>query len=125
MKSKRDSGLPVVSTEGILEGIISEYDLLIQAGSRSLDELIKYTGKVITVYPEMLLKDLLILFYKNKLKRIPVISSKGKLLGMVSRIDLLDKIVTGWKYIYCKYSSENQKYIALLTIHKTSKIIMC
>jgi len=92
MRKHRVSGLPVVSNDKRVEGVISEFDLLVQAGSKSLKTVIKYSNKVITVTPETPLKDVLILLYKYKIKRLPVVSSNKLLLGVVSRIDVLGVI---------------------------------
>jgi IMP dehydrogenase len=83
------SGAPVVDKNGIIIGIISEYDLLIQAASKNLKDKIEFNTKVSAVNENSTLKDILIILYKNKLKIIPVINSSNHVLGMISRIDIL------------------------------------
>jgi predicted transcriptional regulator len=88
------SGAPVVDFENKIIGIISEYDLLIQAATRLLSGPIDYKSQIIAVYPETTLKEVLIILYKNKLKWMPVINKQNYLQGVVARIDVLNFIAT-------------------------------
>jgi predicted transcriptional regulator len=88
------SGAPVVDYQNKIIGVISEYDLLIQASSRSLSDPIKFNSKIIGVYPETTLKDVLVILYKQKLKWMPVINKENYVQGVVSRIDVLNFIAT-------------------------------
>lgn len=83
------SGAPVVDYDNRVIGVISEYDLLIQAASRSVLTPIEYKTSVLSVNPETTLKEVLIMLYKNKLKWMPVVSEQGYLKGVVTRIDVL------------------------------------
>lgn len=87
------SGAPIVNTGGKLMGMISEYDLLLQAGSKDLNSQIQYKDKIIGLLPTDTLKTALILLFKNRIRRLPVVDNTGLLLGMISRIDILKKII--------------------------------
>jgi len=88
------SGAPVIDFEGKIQGVISEYDLLIQAASKNLNSVIDFKLNVIAVYPETTLKEVLVMLFKNKLKWMPVINKENYLKGVVSRIDVLNFIAT-------------------------------
>lgn len=88
------SGAPVVDYQDKIIGVISEYDLLIQAASRLLTGPIDYKSTITAVYPETTLKDVLIILYKHKLKWMPVINKENYLQGVISRIDVLNFIAT-------------------------------
>jgi len=83
------SGAPVIDEEGKIIGIVSEYDLLIQAAAKTLNSSIDYNKKVFFIKQTTNLKDVLILLYKNKFKRIPVVDDHERVVGSVSRIDVL------------------------------------
>ncbi len=86
------SGAPVVDQNGVLKGVVSEHDLLLQAAIKDLDSPIAYTSPAITVKVDAKLKDLIVLFYKKKIKRIPVVGAGQRVVGVVSRIDLLTQL---------------------------------
>ena len=88
------SGAPVVDHQEKIIGVISEYDLLIQASSRLLSGPIDYSSKITAIYPETTLKEVLVILYKEKLKWLPVIDKKNFVMGVVSRIDVLHFIAT-------------------------------
>lgn len=89
LKSKSLSGIPVVDKTHKIIGIVTDYDLLIQAGHYPGNHKIKYSTKLFTVHSDTTLKEILITFYKYKLRRVPVCDAFQKLLGMVSRKDVL------------------------------------
>src|SRR5262245_17157717 len=117
MLDNRVSGLPVVDDEGALVGLISEGDLLrrselglriIARSGQSASEEERATayvkshgwkvadvmsGNVVTVDEERDLSHAATLMVENGIKRLPVIRN-GKLVGIVSRADLLPAIAT-------------------------------
>lgn len=88
------SGAPVVDAENKIIGVISEYDLLIQAATRLLNGPIDYKSQVTAVYPETTLKEVLMILYKHKLKWMPVVNKENYVKGIVARIDVLNFIAT-------------------------------
>jgi len=73
--------------------VISEHDLLIQSASQDVQEKIRFTKDVITVSENDPLKTVLLKILKNKLKSIPVESSRGELVGQISRMGLLKILI--------------------------------
>ena len=82
------SGLPVVDAEGVVVGIITEADVLSAKLADSVEALIG-KRKPITVGPKTTLKEVTEILLKKKIKRVAVVDEAGKLLGIVSRADLL------------------------------------
>ncbi len=88
------SGAPVVNFENKIVGVISEYDLLIEAASKPLSSHIDFKTTITSVFPDTTLKELLIIFYKQKLKWVPVVNKENYVQGVVSRMDLLEFIAS-------------------------------
>lgn len=118
MLEHRVSGLPVTDGEGGLVGIVTEADLLhrvendtdrspplwqviLASPARLAAEFVKSTGRrvkdvmtheVLTVTDTALLAEIAELFDRKKIKRAPVLCD-GKLVGIVTRTDLLRALV--------------------------------
>lgn len=114
MVRNRISGLPVVNTEGFVVGMITEGDLIRRAElgtaghppgwlatflspGRAAQEYVQahglrvreiMTNEVISVTPDLPLADVVELMRLKQVKRLPVLEN-GKLVGIVSRADLL------------------------------------
>ena len=91
------SGAPVVDDEKRLIGIISEYQLL----ALVYDPLLKdapitriMTKEVFTVKEDTPLEKIANLFIVQRIRRVPVVDDEGRLLGIISRPDLLRHVVT-------------------------------
>jgi CBS domain-containing protein len=92
---RRISGAPVVSADGELVGIISEYNLLEmvyvpQLGSRPVDEFL--TKEVFTVDVDTDLSQVANFFIMRRIRRVPVLD-KGRLVGIISRPELLRSLL--------------------------------
>jgi len=104
----RISGLPVIDDEGILRGIITEADLLTLAGIPKghvfNEKVMSYIGRraskpkrvsdvmtkdVISVTPSTSVRTIAKILHKKGIKRVPVVDIKGKVIGIVSRTDIL------------------------------------
>jgi CBS domain-containing protein len=115
MVAKNISGLPVIDNDGNVCGLLTEGDLLRRiefGGGRSagkpdetslvdLDDYIRsrswrvsdvMSASVISVTPDTPVAAIAEAMFRHKIKRVPVVSDK-RLLGIVSRIDLLKAIV--------------------------------
>lgn len=118
LAEKRISGLPVVNDAGELVGIVSETDLMWQetgvtppayvmfldsviflknpaSYERDLHKALGQTvGEVmsrdpVTVSPEKLLKDAAQLMHDRSIHRLPVVDTKGQVIGIVTRGDIV------------------------------------
>ena len=130
MRRERTSSVPVVDGAGHVSGVVSEADLLLKevgldalTGLRATGrrgELAKAAGltaadlmtqPVVTIGPEDSVGEAARRMHAYGIKHMPVVGHDGELVGIVSRIDLLnvfdrpdqdirgeisEKIVTGW-----------------------------
>lgn len=106
------SGLPVLDADGLLVGIITEADFLAREADRSetqgrrrlLDALFSdrepepdenTVGSTMTVrptviYPEASLTEAARVMVAQGVKRLPVVDEDGKLIGVISRADVVN-----------------------------------
>ena len=87
------SGAPVVDNSGTLIGVVSDYDLLLQAATRDVSEPIIYNKKVQFVEEETPVQDIIVILYKTKYRRLPVVDRFKKVVGIVSRVDVLMELL--------------------------------
>lgn len=113
------SGVPVVDQNGQVAGVISEKDFLTQMGlaepknfmslvasclkskgcvalpiqQREAADLM--TSPAVTVGPETSVKDIAALFTAKGINRVPVTDADGRLLGLVSRGDIVKAAMGG------------------------------
>lgn len=92
MTKQNFGGLPVVGDNGILVGLVTEYDLLqAMIEGRDLHKVLAseiMTTQPLTVREEMLLEEVANLFQDRYVTRLPVVRGKT-LVGLVARRDLL------------------------------------
>ncbi len=86
----RISGLPVLDRQQNLLGVISEYDLLQSIVSVKMNGTVGdlMSKDVISVDEDTSLLELVDLFISTRVRRVPV-TSDGKLVGVISRRDLV------------------------------------
>jgi CBS-domain-containing membrane protein len=109
MQRRRISAFPVLDSGNKVIGVVSEADLLpkeaypswpmsdghgsqrhrapAKAGALTARELM--TSPAITIAPQATVTEAARLMYRRKVKRLPVVEDDGRLVGIVSRIDLL------------------------------------
>ena len=109
MSEQKVNAVPVIAKDGHVAGIVSEADVLrkeernfrrlgtglprrtrrerAQADARTAAELM--TSPVITIHPEAPLGAAARLLNGHRIRRLPVVDPAGKLIGIVSRRDLL------------------------------------
>lgn len=109
LRERRLSALPVIDSDRNLVGIVSEADLILKqeywgvngdrrGGRRHRGDRVKADGEtaallmttpVVTIEPEATLARAARTMHRHGVKRLPVVDLHGKLLGIVSRTDLL------------------------------------
>ncbi len=109
LRSRRISAFPVLDDTGRVIGVVSAGDLLVkeavQAAGTSLLAALRHvheddkaagvtaadlmTTPAVTIGPDAPVAEAARLMYDRKVKRLPVVSPAGRLLGIISRVDVL------------------------------------
>ena len=101
----RISGVPVCDEAGHMVGLISEYDLMAKPDARTAAETM--TRDVISVMEDTSVDEVRFLLVNRKIKRVPVLRGQ-KLVGIVSRADLVREIALTWVCQVCGDSERGQ-----------------
>jgi CBS-domain-containing membrane protein len=108
MHRRRVSAFPVLDRNNHVIGVVSEADLLpheayrqgsrfggkgggrrLRGKARALTAADLMTSPAITIRPQATVAEAARVMYNRKIKRLPVIDEGGRLVGIVSRVDLL------------------------------------
>lgn len=118
------SGLPVLDANDELVGIVTEGDLIKRASRVKLPAVLELLGgliyldnpnkfmdelkrtmservgdlmskKVVTVMPDDTIEHTATLMMEKKIKRLPVVDTQGKLVGIISRRDIMRYLYPG------------------------------
>jgi len=92
LSQHRISGLPVVNDENVLVGVVTEYDVISKEGKTVGDIM---TRNVISVGEDTDLEEVRRILVHERIKRLLVLD-QGKLIGIVSRADLVKEVATRW-----------------------------
>jgi CBS domain-containing protein len=98
LSEHRISGAPVVTPDGNIAGIVSEFDLIARIGSTVRDVM---TREVVSVPDSATLDRVRALLVTQRLKRVPVVNSDGRLVGLISRADLVRELAYRWRCQRC------------------------
>lgn len=115
LASRNISGIPVVDKQGKVIGIITQADILSVVGirkDRTFKDLLKHmlgeplldrkmgdivgdvmTAPVHTTTPETNIAMVVLIMDDKKIRRLPVVDEKKKLIGIISRADILKAIL--------------------------------
>jgi CBS domain-containing protein len=93
----RITGLPVLDTSGSVIGMISDFDVIGKRG-RLVNDIM--TTQVISVSPDTDLEEIGHILTGKHIRRLPVVHA-GKLVGVVSRGDLIKRIAQRWTCTVC------------------------
>ena len=94
----RISGAPVVDEHGNIVGIVSELDLIARSGTTVREVM---TRDVVTVPETATLERVRTVLVTQVRKRVPVVNDQGKLVGLISRADLVRELAYRWKCRRC------------------------
>jgi CBS-domain-containing membrane protein len=114
LTENRISGLPVVDAAGIVIGVVTEADILSMAGIRgghNFRDILRHilgdplperkaghlvgdimTSPAITTGPDADIREVARVLDEKRIKRLPVVDEKNKLLGVISRADIVRAI---------------------------------
>ncbi|HJZ46122.1 MAG TPA: CBS domain-containing protein [Roseiflexaceae bacterium] len=88
----RISGLPVINSSGALVGLVTEYDLISKQGQIVSDIM---SRGAISVTEETDIEEVVHILTNRRIRRVPVLRS-NRLVGIVSRSDLVKQIAMRW-----------------------------
>ncbi len=94
----RISGLPVCDNNGHMVGLITEYDLIAKSDARTAGDAM--SRDVIAVMEDTGVDEVRFLLVNRKIKRVPVLRGQ-RLVGIVSRADLVREIALTWVCQVC------------------------
>ena len=95
----RISAVPVTDEHGAPIGLVSEYDLLAKRGKLVRDIM---SPGIISVNEETDVEEVRFLLIERRIRRVPVLAGQ-KLIGIVSRSDLVRQMAVQW---YCDICGE-------------------
>jgi CBS domain-containing protein len=120
MAKENISGIPVIDEDGRAAGIISEKDFLVHMGARDKTHFMAVvaeclqgkgcaaspvrlqkaedimTSPAVTIREDATAVEISNIFTEKKINRVPVIDIEGKLIGIVSRADIVRaSMITG------------------------------
>ncbi|MDD1717190.1 MAG: IMP dehydrogenase, partial [Methanoregulaceae archaeon] len=91
MQSQRIGGVPVVE-KGKVIGIVSRRDVRAIVSKRGSEGIISImTKRPITADEQITASRALEIMYTNKVERLPVVNKRGKLIGIITMQDILEK----------------------------------
>jgi CBS domain-containing protein len=90
LTSKRITGGPVIAADGHVVGIVSETDVFSKKGKVARDIMSQH---VITVSEDTGIDEAARLLVGERIRRVPVVK-QGKMVGLLSRSDVLDFFAT-------------------------------
>jgi CBS domain-containing protein len=89
------TGLPVTDEEGRMVGVFSDYDVIAQISSggeptpERFKQPISFSKEIKAITEQTPLSEILELLVSSKYRRLPVVGREGKLVGMITRRDLM------------------------------------
>lgn len=92
----RVTGVPIVNgTNGKMVGVLSEFDIIKHVGNKKklspkfFKEPIRYSKKAKFIYTTTPLNEIIDLFVDFKYRRLPVVDEEERLVGVITRRDLM------------------------------------
>jgi CBS domain-containing protein len=98
LDEKRISGAPVVDADSKIIGIITEADIISKVNRDGLCVADIMSHDVIAISEETPVSEIAALLTERKIKRVPVVYD-GKLVGIVSRADIVHAVAQGYLII--------------------------
>ncbi len=98
LAERRISGLPVCDGNGNLVGVISEFDLIARSGHTVGDVM---SRDVVSVKDTAKIEAVRALLVSRRLKRVPVVDANGRLVGLITRADLVRELAYRWACKRC------------------------
>jgi CBS domain-containing protein len=101
----RISAVPVIDASGAVVGLISELDLISRAGPTARDVM---SPGIVSVTEDTDVDTVRQLLVDRRIRRVPVLSG-GRLVGVVSRADLVALIAMEWVCEVCGTQARGER----------------
>lgn len=88
MKEYKIGGIPIVDSEGILKGIVTNRDLRFEKDNQKKITEIMTSINLITVAKGTTLEEAEVILQKNKIEKLPVVDNNYKLVGLITFRDI-------------------------------------
>ena len=88
MKENKIGGIPIVDDYGFLKGIVTNRDLRFEKKNDRLITEIMTKENLITVGEGTSLEEAEIILQQNKIEKLPVVTNKNKLVGLINLSDI-------------------------------------
>src|SRR5579872_173568 len=98
LSEHRISGAPVVDENHSIIGIVSEYDLIARSGTAVREVM---TRDVVMVRDTASVDQVRAILVSQRLKRVPVVDAQSRLVGLISRADLVRELAYRWQCRRC------------------------
>ena len=102
---RRISAVPVLDASGAVIGLVSEHDLISREGRTAADVM---SPGIISVTEDTNVDDVRHLLVDRRIRRVPVLAG-GKLVGIVSRADIVALIAMEWVCEVCGTQVRGEK----------------
>jgi len=89
LSDNRISGLPVLTSDGTIVGVLSVFDLLANPGATVSEVMSREVTTVLDTAPLGSVRAVLV---AQHLRRVPVVNSEGRLVGIISLGDLVREL---------------------------------
>ncbi|MGE9269067.1 MAG: IMP dehydrogenase, partial [Verrucomicrobiales bacterium] len=94
MREQGFSGFPVVGDGGILEGMVTGRDIRhLPDESATVAQVMTPRERLVTAPPETSLEDARRVLYENRIEKLPLVTSEGRLAGLITGADI-EKAIT-------------------------------
>jgi CBS domain-containing protein len=98
LATRRVDAVPVVDDRGCVLGVVSGADLPLRAGATVATELMSQPA--VTIGPSATVAEAARRLHAEGVKRLPVVDALGRLVGIVSRVDLLKAFLRSDEELY-------------------------
>ncbi|MEI6607242.1 MAG: IMP dehydrogenase [Verrucomicrobiota bacterium] len=93
MASNGFSGFPVVAADGLLEGMVTGRDVrYLDRQDATVAEVMTPRARLITAPPHTSLEEARRILYQNRIEKLPLVDTTGKLVGLITGADIEKRI---------------------------------
>lgn len=89
MKEYSIGGIPVVTKDNTLKGIVTNRDLRFENDNKRLISEVMTSENLVTTQEQTSLKEAEVILQKNKIEKLPVVDGDNKLIGLITFRDII------------------------------------